>query len=331
MVVRRTLAAFYPACDYDATKIITRVGDHTFRTNGKVIVTNGWRDVPPLMNPPRGKKNQKGEEEERPLPPLKIGDTRPVRKTTVKEDVTKPPAPHTDASLLSAMETAGKELEDEELVRQMKGSGIGTPATRAAIIERLLKVGYAQRKGKTLQPTDKGVALIDLMPGEIASPELTGRWELALHEITDGKQDADRFMEGIRRMSAFLVDYARNNEKSVAFPADPGRKSGKGKGFQARKVPGVVCPLCGRGAVQESPAAFSCAEKDCHFTLWKDCLQRGGGPALNDKIMSLLLEKKQVRGSTGLVMIREGNILFYPTGSEIPSVNRSMIYEKKKG
>ena len=95
------------------------------------------------------------------------------------------------------METAGKESDDEELARQMKGSGIGTPATRAAIIERLLQVGYAQRKGKTLQATDKGVMLIDMMPKEIASPETTGRWELALHEITDGKQDADRFMEGI--------------------------------------------------------------------------------------------------------------------------------------
>ena len=85
------------------------------------------------------------------------------------------------------METAGKELDDEELVRQMKGSGIGTPATRAAIIERLLKVGYAQRKGKTLNATDKGVMLIDVVPGELSSPELTGRSELALHEITDEK------------------------------------------------------------------------------------------------------------------------------------------------
>ena len=147
-----------------------------------------------------------------------------MRDTAIKEDVTKPPAPHTDASLLQAMETAGRELEDEELVRQMKGSGIGTPATRAAIIERLLKVGYIRRRGKTLQATDKGVLLIELMPKEIASPELTGRWELALHEITDGKQDPERFLEGIRKMSAFLVDYAKNTGQSVRFPEEENRK-----------------------------------------------------------------------------------------------------------
>ena len=328
MVARRMLAAFYPACDYDATKIVTRVGPHAFRTNGKVIVNNGWHDVPPLKNPPKAKKGQK-EEEEISLPPLAKGDTRPVKNATVKEDVTRPPAPHTDASLLAAMETAGKELEDEELVRQMKGSGIGTPATRAAIIERLLKVGYAQRKGKTLQATDKGVTLIDLMPGELSSPEMTGRWELALHDITDGKQDADRFMEGIRRMSGFLVDYARDNGREVSFPEDQTRKGGKGKGFRARKVAGAVCPLCGRTSVQESDRAFSCAEKDCHFTLWKDCLVRGGGPALNEKLLGMLLEKKQLRGSTGVIMMNEGKILFYPTGSEAPSVSRAMAYEKK--
>ena len=221
MVARRMLAAFYPACDYDATKIVTKVEEHSFRTTGKVIVNNGWHDVPPLENPPKARKKTAEEgESESPLPPLQEGDTRPVHSTRIKEDKTKPPAPHTDASLLAAMETAGKELDDEELVRQMKGSGIGTPATRAAIIERLLKVGYAQRKGKTLQATDKGVMLIDVVPGELSSPELTGRWELALNDITDGAQDPQRFMDGIARMSSFLVDYARNTAAAVSFPEE---------------------------------------------------------------------------------------------------------------
>ena len=333
MVARRLLAAFYPACDYDATKIITEVGEHRFRTNGKVIVVNGWHDIPPLENPPKARKKAKGEEEEEgPLPPLNEGDTRIVRDAAVKEDKTKPPAPHTDASLLAAMETAGKELDDEELAKQMKGSGIGTPATRAAIIERLLKVGYAARKGKTLQATDKGVLLIDIMPAEIASPEMTGRWELALHDITDGKQDAGRFMDGIRRMSSFLVDYARNASSAVVFPEDERRKrtGGKGRqgGFSAAVLEGTTCPVCGKGKMQESPRAFSCTEASCRCTLWKDCLTRGGGPVLTEKLIRLLLEKKQLAGSTGTVMIREGNILFYPQGNEAPSVNRSMIYQK---
>ena len=334
LVARRMLAAFYPACEYDATRVITRVGEHSFRTNGKQILVNGWHDVPPLANPPRTRKAAKKEdEEERALPPLQQGDTRTVRNAAVKEDMTKPPPPHTDASLLASMETAGRDLDDEELARQMKGSGIGTPATRAAIIERLLQVGYAQRKGKTLQATDKGVGLIEIMPPEIASPEMTGKWELALHEITDGKQDAERFMAGIRRMSAFLVDYARNEAKPIRFPEDPKRKSyRKGGGKAAGSggvIEGTVCPLCGKGGMRESPRAFNCTEEHCSCTLWKDCLTRGGGPVIDAKLLKLLLEKRQLKGSTGTLMIKEGYILFYPNGSEVPAVNRSLIYQKK--
>lgn len=333
LVAQRMLAAFYPSCEYDATKVITQVGEHSFRTLGKQVLVNGWHDVPPLANPPKTRKGaKKGEEEETVLPPLQQGDTRTVRGTAVKEDMTKPPPQHTDASLLASMETAGRELDDEELARQMKGSGIGTPATRAAIIERLLKVGYAQRKGKTLQATDKGVRLIEIMPAEIASPEMTGKWELALHEITDGKQDAARFMEGIHRMSAFLVNYARNEAKAVAFPADPGRKTfkhaGKGKGG-GDVLPGVLCPVCGKGQMRESPRAFNCTEEKCACTIWKDCLTRGGGPALDARLMTLLLEKKQLKGSTGILLIRDGMIQFYPGGGGTPSVNRSLIYKKE--
>ncbi len=331
IVARRLLAAFYPACDYDATKIVTKAEEHLFRTTGKVIVNNGWHDVPPMENPPKAKKKAAEDgESESPLPPLQEGDTRTVKGTRIKEDKTKPPAPHTDASLLAAMETAGKELDDEELVRQMKGSGIGTPATRAAIIERLIKVGYAQRKGKTLLATDKGVMLIDVVPQELSSPEMTGRWELALHDITDGAQDPGRFMEGIVRMSSFLVDYARNSAAAVNFPMEERRRGKAGsRRTPAAPLQGAVCPVCGKGGLRESGLAFSCTEKECNCTIWKDCLQKGGGPELTGKLMLLLLEKKQLQGSTGILMIREGRILFYPKGSEVPSVDRSMIYVRQ--
>ena len=330
MVARRMLAAFYPACEYHATKIVTRVDGFSFRTTGKTILKNGWHDVPPLENPPKTRKKKEEEDENAQLPVLQTGDTRTVKDAKVKEDRTKPPAPHTDASLLFAMETAGKELEDEELARQMKGSGIGTPATRAAIIERLLQVGYAQRKGKTLNATDKGVRLIEIMPDEIASPELTGRWELALHEITDGKQDSNRFMEGIRKMCTFLVNYARDNQAQVSFPEeDRSRGRGKGKGIQRRVLEGTVCPLCGKGKMQESSLAFSCSEKGCTCTIWKDLLSRGNGPALNEKLLRLILEKKQVKGSTGTILLNEGRMSFYPAGSDEPSVSRSIAYVRK--
>ncbi|MBR2824472.1 MAG: DNA topoisomerase 3 [Clostridia bacterium] len=331
LVVRRMLAAFYPACEYDATKVVTRVEEYDFRTNGKTVIRNGWHDVPPSKDPPKARRKKEAEEEESAvLPPLKVGDTRPVRGTKIKEDKTKPPSPHTDASLLFAMETAGKELEDEELARQMKGSGIGTPATRAAIIERLLKVGYAQRRGKTISATDKGMLLIQILPGEITSPELTGRWELALHEITDGKQDEKRFIEGINRMCGFLVQYAREHQTDVRFP-DENRQRGRtgGGGGGSHPLEGTVCPLCGKGKLQESGRAFSCTEKSCKCTIWKDMLARGQGPVLNEKLMRLILEKKQVKGSSGTILLGDGKLSFYPNGSENPSVSRSLIYEKK--
>ena len=126
LVTRRMLAAFYPACEYDATKIVTRVEDHDFRSTGKVIRRNGWHDVPPLADPPKTRKKKDEDEDSAQLPALETGDSRTVKDAKVKEDRTKPPSPHTDASLLAAMETAGKELEDEELVRQLYVIGIGT-------------------------------------------------------------------------------------------------------------------------------------------------------------------------------------------------------------
>ena len=334
LVVRRTIAAFYPPFEYDATRVITIVGDHHFRTNGQTVIHEGWRAIPVLENPPKKKKAAKPDEEDAgQLPPLAKGDERMVKSTAIRHDTTKPPPQHNDASLLAAMENAGRELDDEELQKQMKGSGIGTPATRASIIERLLKVGYAVRKGKTILATDKGVQLIDIMPQEIASPEMTGRWELALSRITDGTQDAARFMEGIRRLTTFLTDYARDNKAQTAFPDDPRRQKfrqkivGKAKPLEGN----AICPVCGKGHVVETQQAFSCSEQTsgCHFTLWKDCLTRGGGPELTAKIMSLLLEKRQLQGSTGVIALTGKTIAFYPTGAQEASVTRSLLYTKK--
>ncbi len=335
LVVRRMLAAFYPPCEYDATRVITQVGAHTFRTNGRVVLQNGWRDVQPLAVMPR-KRKSKEEAEEKALPPLQAGDTRTVSKAEIKEDMTKPPAQHTDASLLSAMENAGRESEDEAIREQMRGSGIGTPATRAAIIERLVQVGYVQRKGKTLLATPKGVALIGIMPAEIASPETTGRWEKALDEITTGKQDPARFMEGIRKLSAFLVRYARENRKPAQFPEDPRQKKFRVQQnqrmiSQGKEVENVRCPLCGQGKVLEGPRSFFCSRlaEGCRFTLWKDALIRGGGPELTPRLVELLLDRRAVRGSTGTVALTEDQrIAFFPLGQSQPSALRPLRWEK---
>lgn len=332
LVARRMLAAFYPACEFDATRVITQVEEHTFRTNGRVVLQNGWHDVPVLAHPPKTRKKAKSDaEEDTPLPPLQSGDTRTVQKTAIKEDATKPPAQHTDASLLASMESAGKELADEELSRQMKGSGIGTPATRAAIIERLLKVGYCERKGKTLMATDKGVQLISIMPGALASPEMTGRWELALNKIADGKQDAAKFMESIRKFSIFLVDYARKASPALSFADDAQRiQRQEHLTHTAKPLEGCLCPVCGKGQVLENERSFLCSRLSagCHFTLWKDCLTRGGGPLLQEKLLRLLLEKHEVHGSTGILVMNAQVISFWPSGADSASVTRPLCYEK---
>ena len=292
LVARRMLAAFHPACEYDATKVVTAL--------------QAWG-----------------------IDPLTVSS-----KTGTGEVAGKGVVGRNGMEVETDLRTGGVEYvrtADTGLVGEEQLLAGGTPATRAAIIERLIKVGYAARRGKTLNATDKGVMLIDVMPQEIASPETTGRWELALHEITDGKQDPDRFMDGIRKMSAFLVEYAREKAKPLAFPPDERRKKfGAKSGTKTTVLEGTICPVCGKGKIRESSMAFSCSEAGCKCTLWKDCLQRSGGPGLTAKLVTLLLEKKELTGSTGIVAIRNGQITFTPNGQEAPAVSRTLIYEKRQ-
>lgn len=214
MVVRRLIAAHYPAYEYEAAKIITRVEDHRFKSTGSTPISEGWKALY------RGEKAEKGEEV---LPKLPVGTERTVQKINIKANKTKPPKPHTDASVLSMMENAGRDIEDEVLREQMKDSGLGTPATRAAIIERLIQVGYARRSGKNLVSTEKGRKLIAVVPEQISSAVTTGKWEKALKTMasySDAAQrraKSDRFLDGINKFSVFLVDAARNASAEVRF------------------------------------------------------------------------------------------------------------------
>ena len=143
---------------------------------------------------------------------------------------TKPPAPHTDASILNLMENAGRDIEDEALREQMKSSGLGTPATRAAVIERLIQVGYARRRGKTVVSTEKGRQLIAVVPEQIASAVTTGKWEKFLSDMAGQQDEAERerksqrFMSGIRKFSVFLVEAAKNGPADVHFEREAPRK-----------------------------------------------------------------------------------------------------------
>ncbi len=321
MIARRLIAVFYPAHEYDAIKVITACEGHHFKTGGKTVKVNGWKDVYPA-----------DQEKEDALPALREGDERTTVKATVKKETTKPPPPHTDASLLAAMENAGRELEDEKLREQMKGSGLGTPATRAAIIERLIQVGFASRRGRAISATEKGVSLISIAPSEISSPETTGKWELALDEIARNKRDTQRFMEGIRRLSTFLVEYARDTKTEASFPEEMrrGKSRGKRKGAAGKALAGTVCPLCGK-PLAENTKAFGCSawREGCHFTLWKDGLKRGGGPELTEKLVRMILDKGSVAGSTGTVALKDGQLSFTPKGQDAPASAFSVVYEKK--
>ena len=332
LVAKRAIAAFYPPYVYDQVKIITKSADEVFKTTGRVTKDPGWKAVVQGQEAQTASTRKKAAEPEQTvLPDVQEGDQRQIKKASSKKEQTKPPAPHTDASLLYSMENAGRELADEALREQMKGSGLGTPATRAAIIERLIHVGYVQRRGKTLNATDKGVQLIEIAPEEISSPEMTGKWELALDEIARNQRTPERFDEGIRRLSAWLVEYARTTKNEGSFPPEERRK-GKGgkKASSVKLLEGAQCPLCGK-PVQVSDKAYGCSawRDGCAFTLWKDCLTRGGGPALNDRLVTMLLKDHSVRGSTGTVALEDGQIRFLPKEQGGQTVSCPIAYKKK--
>lgn len=217
MVTRRLISIHYPDYEYESAKIITNVDGRDFKSTGSTPVTEGWRAL----------YRDEKKKDEAMLPAVNAGDARRVNRAAVKALKTKPPQPHTDASLLGLMENAGAKLDDPELRERMKSAGLGTPATRAAIIERLIKAGYAKRSGKTIVSTEKGRQLIAVTPEQIASPVTTGKWEKALYDMAANSDPelreakAARFMSGIRKFAVFLVAAAQNANADVSFPRPP--------------------------------------------------------------------------------------------------------------
>lgn len=303
LVFRRLIAAFYPAHRYENTRVITVCEGESFITNGKTEIEPGFTAVMP-----KSSRKQAAED----VPDLREGEATKVHRADVKKDKTKPPAEYTDATLLSAMEHAGRAIEDEALREQMKGTSLGTPATRAAIIERLLQVGYARRKGRLISATEKGVRLIEAVPQEIASPETTARWEEALEKMAHGGGDSERFLAGIRRLATFLCEYAAANAPDCGFEPEPFRKK-KGRRTAAGSI-GIPCPVCGKGTVTENEKAFGCSrwKENCGFTIWKNSVTRLGGPEITEKIVKALLAAPdgQLKGSTGTLVWKDGKVSF---------------------
>ena len=270
LILKRFIAVFYPPYIYTQTKVIVTVQEETLIAKGKVIDSLGWMQFYISNNTPKSKGKN---EEEQTLPQVKKGDQVEVKDTEVLSKSTSPPRPYTEASLLSAMENAGRFVEDEDLKEQMKDGGLGTPATRASIIERLIQVGYIGRKGKQVLPTEKGIKLIDVLPPEIQSPEMTGKWEKGLTSIAKGTMEPQRFMGSIQRYVIYLIEAARNTPKDVEFEKDASKYKGQGA-----KDSFGQCPVCQKGSILENTKAFYCSNwrQECKFTLWKNELQAYG-------------------------------------------------------
>lgn len=278
LVVRRFLAIFFPAARYKQTRVITKAEGESFLTTGRVELDPGWKTIYASTSQEQSSQGEEKETDENmPLPELVQGEGVLTSQAQVREKKTKPPKRYTEATLLSTMEGAGRLLEDSELKEAMKGHGLGTPATRAAIIERLITVGYITRKQKTLYPTEKGINLVRIAPEIIKSPEMTGQWEKALADIEDGKGDPGKFMTGIIDLTRQVVDLTRL-QKPMA-----------GKVVRGRETLGR-CPLCGSDIV-EFPKSYSCSgyQAGCKFVIWKEI---AGNKISADQARTLLQEKR---------------------------------------
>ncbi|MBA3809396.1 MAG: DNA topoisomerase 3 [Solirubrobacterales bacterium] len=266
MAVRRFLAVFHPEAVFENTKVETTVTaadgeqSHLFRTRGKLLIVPGWRGVyDEISADAKADAEARGEEDEaaeQKLPRLLQDEEVQTRDIASARKETKPPRRYSDASLLGAMETAGKLVEDDELREAMKDSGIGTPATRAAIIERLITVGYIERDGRALVATEKGLNVIRLLNDHaLTSPGLTGSWEQRLGKIERGEDSRKQFMSDIAGFAQETVKELDETLKDVRIP-------------RARLGP---CPVCGHEIV-ENRKGYSCwAREDpgCGFVIWK--------------------------------------------------------------
>jgi len=254
LVAKRFLAIFHPEAVFERTRVETTVATHIFRTSGRVLLEPGWKAVYGAeADSQDGAEDDTGGDQL--LPKLENGESVQTDSVESLRKETQPPRRFTDASLLGAMETAGKEIEDAELREAMKDSGIGTPATRAAIIERLINVGYIEREGRALVATEKGMQVIKLLGTHaLTSPELTGEWEHRLGLIEQGEDSRPAFMSDIKKFAEATVG-----------------ELDKLKGVKIERANLGPCPVCGRDVI-ENRKGYSCWSRDdpgCGFVIWK--------------------------------------------------------------
>jgi DNA topoisomerase-3 len=283
LVARRFLAVFHPPARYARTTVVTVVEEERFRTRGKVTLEAGWRSV---YGVEADADAQNEDPESAELPQLEKGQQVRVAAVESEAKETRPPPRYTEATLLSAMETAGKFIDDEELREAMKERGLGTPATRAETIETLIRREYIERVGKDLAPTPKGLQVITMLEEhQLTSPELTGDWEKRLGDIEHGKGDKQEFIKGIEDFTASTVRAIEALDKEKLRP---------------ERVELGLCPRCGAETgeiIRENAKAYGCTswksreEPGCGFVIWK----RVAGRTLTPEIARQLLEEGRTK------------------------------------
>jgi DNA topoisomerase III len=315
MIARRFVAVFYPAAEFEVTTRITRVEGEAFKTEGKVIKEAGWLEV--------YGRHAATEEQSDSLVAVVPGENALAAQVEVKENQTKPPARYTEATLLSAMEGAGKLVDDEDLREAMSAKGLGTPATRAAIIEGLIQDGYINRENRDLIATAKGISLITLLRGIgielLSSPELTGEWEHKLKLMERGDLDRPTFMQQIKHLTSEIVDKAKHFESDVV----------EGNYVTLH----VQCPNCGATQLKEDYRTYHC--ENCEYRLFKNLASRQLSPA---EVTTLIRERKVgplegFRSKTGrpfaaLVILNDDNRPEFAFENGLSSTNIEIDPEK---
>ncbi len=303
---------------FEAVTAVFSCAGTEFTARGKTVLAGGWKDLERRYRATlKGKPDPEDMEEENTLPELSEGQTFESPTAKVTEHFTTPPKPHNEATLLSAMERAGNGDTDPDAERR----GLGTPATRAAVIEKLVKSGFAERKGKQLIPTQNGAALVSVLPDMLTSPQLTAEWENNLTQIAKGAADAGEFMQRIEAMARELVKENATTDKGKAAFTGGEEKPSVGK-----------CPRCG-SPVHEGKKNFYCSNRECAFTMWKnDRFFEERKVAFTPKIAAALLKsgKANVKGlyspKTGKTY--DGTVVLADTGGKY--VNYKIEIPKKK-
>ncbi|MDY3069609.1 MAG: DNA topoisomerase 3 [Parabacteroides sp.] len=314
LVVRRFIAAFYPDCDIATTTVLGKVEDIEFKVTGKQILKPGWRVV---FGTEQKDSDTESADEEKVLPAFTVGEYGP-HNPVLGEKWTQPPKPYTEATLLRAMETAGKLVDNDELRDALKENGIGRPSTRAAIIETLFKRNYIRKERKNLFPTSTGKELIGTINEELLkSAELTGLWEKKLRQIEKGTYEAKTFLDELKEMvNQVVINVLSDNSgrsitiEDVKEEKKENKKEAKKKGSasdsdnvekkprkpRAKKEKPLLCPVCGKGSILRGKTAYGCSEykNGCNFRMNYDTY----GEGLSDAELAKIIKNIRVDKGT---------------------------------